>query len=638
MSKIIKIQSNLKTSPAYNADKIEAVFSGDLQQQVSYQTIDEYTLPFGTYLTLRNYDDILFDEATLQTVKDVQMPVEGDSSHLEIQHINQTYAILQSSEVPDCEMMYTLFNQYYTENGDCKGVVVISTSEEIYNEIVVTAEPIDNDDYRITNIYLDGEYSTLAEAMQTLEDESPVVFEFDEIYSKCAKYWKKRNDGTKTSGFDIEGDTSRPKDNTLVYIPSFDGGFGNYEFESGTGSGGGDEYNAENWKQFKNIGSISYVLPNGMHYLCDKGSGSGTSTNGTEDIKVKDYDCNIFDILFRYIYEYLYSTNELLGGDPYKVKDPMTYTFLLKTYKMYVKAPQHEIDTSKNSSQDEGSLDGSDNGSETGESSSTENSNSSADALLFSPTGDTEKRKRRPGYDTGYGLPDNWFEMFNIGGSSGNTSSGSGNTPVITAEDINSYSVKILSVDEIKELSADDAQEYFDNTLVHDTEAYKDKLILSESEAKEVLLSKGITSCGQYFLISSNVGIKSPSSQQYEYFDLGNFELIRESTSSVSGKTTRNEYKYNTNGKVVRVRQIYDPYTDEYYTISQNNSGEFSEGYVVDRVGVCVRSTSGKSDYYYYENNDAGAVQSEQLKEDILYAMEDGPSIVTTELLLDIDY
>lgn len=615
MSKIIKIQSNLKTSPAYNADKIEAVFSGDMQQQVSYQTVDEYTLPFGTYLTLRNYDDILFDEATLQTVKSVENRIS--ESQVEVQNINQTYAILQSSEVPDCEMMYNLFNQYYTETGDCKGVVVISTSEEIYNEIVVTAEQLGDGDFRITNLYLDGEYSTLAEAAQLLQTDSPVVFDFDEIYSKCAKYWKKRLNGTKTSGFDTDGDTYRPKDNTLVYLPSFDGGFGEYEFDSGTGSAGGDEYNAEYWKVFGNRGSFSYILPNGMYYLHDEGSGTGAA-----NAKVKDYDCNVFDVLFRYIYDYLYYVNENAQGtdDPMIVRDPSNYVFLLKTYKMYVKAPQNEINTSKNSSQEEGSLSGSDEGEDEG-------------GLNFGKTEVGASFEYVGGNLTRSGKPKPGSSLFipTLIESSGNGSS-------ISSSDVNSYSAKVLSVDEIKQLSAEDAQEYFDNTLVHNVAAYKDKLILSESEAKEVLLSKNVTTCGQYFLISSNVGIKSPSSQQYEYFDLGNFELIYESNSAISGKTTRNEYKYNTNGKVVRVRQIYDPYTDEYYTISQNNSGEFSEGYIIDRVGVCIRSASGKSDYYYYENNDAGAVQSEQLKEDILYAMEDGPSIVTTELLLDIDY
>ena len=615
MSKIIKIQSNLKTSPAYNADKIEAVFSGDMQQQVSYQTVDEYTLPFGTYLTLRNYDDILFDEATLQTVKSVENRI--NNSQVEVQNINQTYAILQSSEVPDCEMMYNLFNQYYTETGDCKGVVVISTSEEIYNEIVVTAEPIGDGDFRITNLYLDGEYSTLAEAAQLLQTDSPVVFDFDEIYSKCAKYWKKRTNGTKTSGFDTDGDSYRPKDNTLVYLPSFDGGFGEYEFDSGTGSGGGDEYNAEYWKVFGNRGSFSYILPNGMYYLYDEGSGTGSA-----NAKVKDYDCNVFDILFRYIYDYLYYVNENAQGtdDPMVVKDPSNYVFLLKTYKMYVKAPQNEINTSKNSSQEEGSLGGSDEGEDEGGL----NFGKTEGGTSFEYIGGNLPKSGKPKPGSSLFIPI--------------LTEGSGSGSSISSSDVNSYSAKVLSVDEIKQLSAEDAQEYFDNTLVHDVAAYKDKLILSESEAKEVLLSKNVTSCGQYFLISSNVGIKSPSSQQYEYFDLGNFELIYESNSSISGKTTRNEYKYNTNGKVVRVRQIYDPYTDEYYTISQNNSGEFSEGYIIDRVGVCIRSTSGKSDYYYYENNDTGAVQSEQLKEDILYAMEDGPSIVTTELLLDIDY
>lgn len=546
MNKIIKIQNNLEVSPAYNADNIEAVFTGSVQQQVIYQTLDEYTLPYGTYLTLRNYDDILFDKATLQTEK--VNPLDPNDK------IQEVYTIIESNEVPDCETMYNFFNQYYgqqySESSSCKGVVIISTSEEVYNEIVVSYEDIGNNDFRITDINLNGEYSSLNEAVNKLKAENPVVFNFGNLYSKVAKYWKTKSNNVKTSTFDANHDPS------LVQLLSFDGGFGDYP-DSGSGSGVGEICATELWRQLDSTSqSINYIMPDGQYYLCKDVDDTDSTQN---DIEIQDYNYNIFDILFRYIYDYLYyvedvpATSTTPAQKQMHVKNPATYTFLLKTYKMYVK--------DKNST----------------------------------PT--------------------------------------SSSTP----ESVTSYSTKVLSVDEIKELYSTEAQEYFNNTIVHDIASYKDKLILTNEEAKEILLSKGIISCGHYFLISSNVGIKSPSSQQYDYFDLGNFEFTYEFKNS-SGKITKNEYKYNTNGKVVKVRQIYDPYTDEYYTISQNNAGTFSNGYTIDRKGVCIRSTSGKCDYYYYENNEEGLALAEQLKEDILYAMEEGPSIVSTEFLIDMSY
>ena len=137
-------------------------------------------------------------------------------------------------------------------------------------------------------------------------------------------------------------------------------------------------------------------------------------------------------------------------------------------------------------------------------------------------------------------------------------------------------------------------------------------------------------------LISSNVGIKSPSTQQYEYYDLGNFELSYSGYDKLTRKTYKYVYKYNTNGQIVRVRQIYDPYNDETYNISKNNAGEFDEGYIISRKGVLVRGVSGTENYFYFEDSTEGKIAAEQLKEDILYAMEDGPSIVVTDSLLDI--
>jgi hypothetical protein len=198
----------------------------------------------------------------------------------------------------------------------------------------------------------------------------------------------------------------------------------------------------------------------------------------------------------------------------------------------------------------------------------------------------------------------------------------------------NTNTVDTLSLDEIKELTSSEAQTYFDNTIVHNKDDYKDKLILSDSAAKEILSGNG---CGNYFIVSPNVGIQVPSSQQYEYYDLKNFELTYYSSGSGDGMT-RNDYKYNTNGKVVKVRQVYDPYTGEYMIMSQNNAGTFTESYNIDRQGVIVRGESGKKDYYYYENTDDGVANAEQLKEDILYAIDEGPSIVIANNLVEIDH
>ena len=559
MSKVIKIQNNIDKSMSYNADNIEAVLSGDMQQKVQFQTTDEYNLPVGTYLTLRNYDNILFDAATQQTD-------------------NKTYAIVQSETVPDCEYMYNLYNTYVdsskeSESGkenDCKGVVAISTSEEIYNQIVVSYEQLQSGEYRITDIYLDGEYSTLAEATRTLEDDNPVILDFDEIYSKCARYWKIDDNNKKTSVFDSEQSTKS--------LPSFDGGYGEYKYVPGSDKSPGEEYNAEYWKSFKNQ-ATEYVIPNGNHYL--------TSIE-EESFEAKDSNYNIFDVLFRSIYDYLYVESEETSGSGTEtspsVMDPSSYTFLLKTYKMYAKSS---------------------------------NGSSSASNSLGNSLG------KLP--NTGNIIS---LEPIAIGVSS--------EVLQEIAESTTSYSTKVLTLDEIKELSAEEAQEYFNNTIVYDNQEYLDRLVLSETEAKEVLLSKNINKCGNYFLISSNVGIKSPSTQQYEYYDLGNFELSYSGYNRITRKNYKYIYKYNTNGQVIRVRQIYDPYNDETYNISKNNAGEFDEGYVISRKGVLVRGVSGTENYFYFEDSSEGRIAAEQLKEDILYAMEDGPSIVMADSLLDI--
>lgn len=560
MNKVIKIQNNIDKSMSYNADNIEAVLSGDMQQKVQFQTTDEYNLPVGTYLTLRNYDNILFDAATQQTD-------------------NKTYAIVQSETVPDCEYMYNLYNTYVDSSGknDCKGVVAISTSEEIYNQIVVSYKQLISGDeqspsieYRITDIYLDGEYSTLAEATRTLEDDNPVILDFDEIYSKCARYWKIDDNNKKTSVFDSEQSTKA--------LPSFDGGYGEYKYVPGSSTSPGEEYNAEYWRSFTNQTS-DYVIPNGNHYLTSVEEGS---------FEAKDSNYNIFDVLFRSIYDYLYVESEETSGSGTEtspsVMDPSSYTFLLKTYKMYAKSSNGSSSTSNSLGNSLGKLPNIGN-------------IISLDPIAIGVSSEVLQE---------------------------------------IAESTTSYSTKVLTLDEIKELSAEDAQEYFNNTIVYDNQEYLDRLVLSETEAKEVLLSKNINKCGNYFLISSNVGIKSPSTQQYEYYDLGNFELSYSGYNKITRKNYKYIYKYNTNGQVIRVRQIYDPYNDETYNISKNNAGEFDEGYVISRKGVLVRGVSGTENYFYFEDSSEGKIAAEQLKEDILYAIEDGPSIVMADSLLDI--
>lgn len=533
MGKIIKIQNNTGVNPSYSAENIESVISGNMQQQVEYSVLDEYTLPFGTYMEMRNYSEILFDEATRQD--ESTDPDEPD----------KIYVILESSEVPTCSDMSNLCNQY-SNDSNYKGIVVISTSEVCYNKINVTATKVNNL-YRITDINLVNEYSTLEDAIKEIGDNNPVVFEFDDMYSQCARYWKYTNASLqiKTSAF------NPPVSDTIEYLPSFVDGYGSYEHESGTGSDAGVEYNIEYWSQFSNTGSATYKFPGGKFYI----------TEDPETTGIIDSDYNIFDLLFRYIYDYLYVennsaalTNEQLNGsldgqsandtnEP-TVNNPSDFTFLLKTYKMY-------------------------------------------------------KKDMMPG--------------------------------------ASNNSAKVLTQDEIKELTAEEAQEYFDNTIIHNNSNYKDKLILSETEAFDIMQAKGITSCGKCFLLSDNVGIKSPSSIQYEYYDLGNFELMN-TVYSLFGKPTVNNYKYNTNGKVIRLQQIYDPYTSEEFIISQNNSGSFPTGYGIDRYGVKIRGISGKEDIYYFANTDEGKEESEQFKNDILYSLEDGPAVVVTENLLNIDY
>ena len=542
-SSIIKIRTNLNVNPSYNPSNIECVLSGNMQQKINYTTLDEYNIPYGTYATLRNYDNISFDEATRQT---------GD----------EYYSIIDSSTPPDCETMYTLFNEYTSEE-NCKGVVVISTSEEVYNEIVVEYKGVQNDtDFRITNIYLNGEYKNLNEAVEQLGDDSPVVFNFDDVRSSCARYWK-WNDDIKTSAFD-----DNPQQE-MRFLSAFTGNFGN-----------------ETWTKFNvlesshdidstNGNSSSYIINCGQHYI--------PLERKTYEKEVLETDYNIFDALFRFIYDYLYEINntEDVGADDMKLSDPSRYTFLLKTYKMYVKSNENSI-------------------------------------------------------IEGVGRKTNAIRNFN-----GNLNHGQGfdiTSPNLDINAIGNYSVKILSVDEFTSLDAEEAQEYFNNTVVHNIDKYKDTLILTEEEAKEVLLLKNISSCGNYFIISSNVGIKLPSSETYEYYDLGNFELKYTSFNIITRKPYVTEYKYNINGKVARVRRIYDPYEGEYYMITQNNNGEFPTSYNIDRNGVIIRGISGKNDLYFFENTEDGKNLSEQFKEDVLYAIEGGPSIIVANNLADVVY
>lgn len=534
--KTIKIQGNNNISPSYNRNSIEGVYCGNMEQTVNYLVLDEYTLPLGTYVELRNFDNILFDEATKITN-------------------NKRYKILQSDEVPTCEMMTKLYNENIDlTSTEYKGIAVISTSESVYNKINISFEEISENCFRITDINLEKEYKTLSEAKADNGDKQTVVLNFNELYSQCAKYWKAITENSlteKTSAFNTS------LDQTIIdKLESFQ------KTENNT---------SEYWNTFSNNGEIHFVFPGGKKYLL--------YNEGTEQNKIETFNYNIFDVIFKYIYPYLYKNNSDNVEVQPTVKNPKEYTFLLKTYKIYSKV-------------------------------------SAANSISISNANISTNSSSEITVTIDENLNNIPIDFSNIEDS----------LLVNIASNILSYNTKILTIDEIKELSAYKAQEYFNTTIVHNNANYQDKLILSETEAKEILISKNITECGKYFIISENIGVKCPSNTQMEYYDLGNFELLSKN------KNDYNIYKYNKNGKVIKVREIYDPLSMEYHIISQNHSGTFDENYKITRFGVCIRCSSGKSDYYYFSNSESAI----QFKEDLLYAMEDGPNIINVKNLTDI--
>ena len=568
MSKVIKIQSNLNKTVSYNTDNIESVFVADDQQKIKYQTVDEYVIPYGTYATLKNYKNIVFDKATQNIIDNILGGATG------------ICVITESTETPTCDTMQTLYDQYLSNYNDTivvnqnlitdpaiRGVVVINRSEVTYNTINVSAQQVAENDFRITDISLSEEDYTEKEVEEYANSEDVVIIDFDEIYEKCAKYWH-RTTSVKCSAF---ASTSFPSTDEQD-LATFTGGFGTPYIDD-TDPAHPVAYNIEYWKQFSTIAPASepgevivndgYTLNCGKYYLT-----TPPDTNDPSIITVKDTEYTIYDVLFRYIYEYLYEENPNSNNDantntdPYIVKDPAQYTFLLKTYKMYVK----NVETNS----------------------------------IYVPT--------------------------HTSGEIGGIRPGIHERITSTSS---TKSVDILSIDEIKQLTLDEAKEYAKRLIVYSTDEeaethYTPNLILSKSVALQVLQSKG---CGQYLLLPDNLAIQAPSKEQYEYYDLGNFEL----TSS------NRIYKYTTAGKIAKLRQIYNPDDGEYYVMSQTNAGEFIDGYSVQRKGVHVRCVSGKEDLYYFENDESGENTAEQLKEDILYAMEDGPAIVVTQNLLGIE-
>ena len=308
--KTIKIQSNLDVIPSYNVDNIESIFYRSMSQKISYDVIDEYSVPVGSYVELRNYDDVLFDEAT-KLEKGTKLVTKKDEETGEDVTQEETYykyyEIMQLGVTPDCSTMASLYDQYYDNTK--RGIVVIDTSTEVYNEIKVEYKTYnktqDNGDIinyiRIADIYLNGEYDTVNSAINELEAENPVIFDFDDVYSKVARCWRMENN-KKTSAFDMPTiDTSTQNDTTqddIRILPSFDSGFGNYRDTDGNF--------IEDWEKFSgndgndsNDGNDDAVLKNGNYYILDKGSKH-----------IRDIDYNIFDVLFRLIYDYVYMSSQ----------------------------------------------------------------------------------------------------------------------------------------------------------------------------------------------------------------------------------------------------------------------------------------------------------------------------------------
>ena len=486
MNKSIKIQNtNSDNEVSYSANNIESVTCSELKQKVTYDVLDEYLIPLGTYVDVKNYDSILLDNAMKQT---------GD----------KIFNILEYPSMPDCDTVTTLYDETIAASNDFKGVVIIDKSNVVYNKIKINVNNISltptSELNRVCDIFLENEYTTLNDI--DLDGTNVVILDFDDIFYKCSKYWKETAN-IKTSAFDVTQDTS------LKYLPSFVGGFGDWDETQ--------QANIEKWKTFTDTGDTSlYSIEDGKKYLTELGN------------DILDYDYNIFDVIYRTIYYYIYED----GLNEPILNNINNYTFLLKSYKMHVK--QTNL----------------------------------------------------------YGGP---F--------------------------IFSYTTEVLSMDNIKTLDANTAQEYFNNTVLYDDSSSDTKLLLSSSEARQILINNNIFDCGKYFILPESVCNIAGSTDNF--YNLGNFKLLH----------NNNIYVYNKNGIVFKIRYIYDSNNDEHYIISQNNIGDFSDGYDIQRNGVIVRGISGKLDYYYFSYTETGKSEANQFKEDILYAIEDGPSIVRANIL-----
>ena len=110
MNKSIKIQNiNSDNEISYSANNIESVTCSELKQKVTYDVLDEYLIPLGTYVDVKNYDSILLDNAMKQTG-------------------NKIFNILEYPSMPDCDTVATLYDETIAASNDFKGVVIIDKS------------------------------------------------------------------------------------------------------------------------------------------------------------------------------------------------------------------------------------------------------------------------------------------------------------------------------------------------------------------------------------------------------------------------------------------------------------------------------------------------------------------------------
>lgn len=541
MSKTIKIYTNLDISPSYVAENIEHIVTKNDEEKIVYTVNDEYNLPIGTYAEIRNYNfSDLEEAATVYTYDDESDPIA-------------TYCYFDEvSEAPSCEYVENINSVNTTNNNDCCGTVFIDKDNYVYNLIQIDTITSNNITL-VDKMSLSDEFLSLSDAIKNIGDENPIVIDIDDLLPIIGRYQIKIN----STSYTCSAFTNFFDNLDTMYFPFFEGGYG--EQVTTNNANTIENYKIEHWKSFisnsnsseMSLGSNSGTStannvtthPAGNYYLTDETSGVGV-------ISVKDINYTFYDALYRILYDYLY-INEDDTGTPV-LTDPSSYTFLLKSYRMYIKKPE--------------------------------------DIGVLNPK--TE------------------------------------------------YSTNVLTLDEIKTLTADEAQEYFNHTIIYDS-TYNNfnKLILSYEDAYDVINDTKptcINMCGKYFVLPDNVGIKFNESGNYNCLDISNFILEEAYCATAKKYTNKNllTYKYTNYGNTVRVREVYDKTTDSTYIISQNGSGGFAEYYTEDRFCVIVRGASGKQDYYFFNASSEGVAAAEQFKEDLLYAIEDGPSIVSVNGLV----